>query len=67
MQVTIKTNTPAGRKLMKEIAKNPESVETTTAAPSNEKRYTIDEVYHHGMRKISKHYGVDMYQLAKEK
>lgn len=65
MQVTIKTNTSAGRKLMKEIVRNPQSVESTTPAPTNEKTYSVDEVYHYGMKKLSEHYGVDMYDIAK--
>lgn len=65
MQVTIKTDTPAGRKLMKEIIKNPQSVETTAQSPTNEKTYSVDEVYHYGMKKLSEYYDVDMYEIAK--
>ncbi|MDO5523272.1 MAG: hypothetical protein Q4G48_04415 [Bacteroidia bacterium] len=65
MQVTIKTDTPNGRKLMKEIVKNPQSVESLMPAPSNEKTYSVDEVYHYGMKKLSEYYNVDMYEIAK--
>lgn len=65
MQVTIKTNTPDGRKLMKEIVKNPQSVESTMPAPTNEKTYSVNEVYHYGMKKLSEYYGVDMYEITK--
>ena len=50
---------------MKEIVRNPQSVESTTPAPTNEKTYSVDEVYHYGMKKLSEHYGVDMYEIAK--
>lgn len=64
IKVNIKTDTVAGRKLVREITKNPQAVESAVSAPTNEKTYTIEEVYHHGMQKLSELYGVDMYEIA---
>ncbi|MDO5663702.1 MAG: hypothetical protein Q4G63_00415 [Bacteroidia bacterium] len=66
MHVSINTNTVSGRRLIKEIAKNPNSVEILKPAPTNEKIYTVNEVYHHGMKKLSELYGVDMYKFEEK-
>lgn len=66
--IRIKTETPQGRRLLKEIAENyPDAVESTLQPPTDQKTYTIDEMYHHGMKKMSEHYGVDMYQFVDKK
>lgn len=65
--IRIKTETPQGSRLLKENAENyPDAVESILQPPTDQKTYTIDEMHHIMMDKLSKHYGVDMYQFEKD-
>ena len=66
VQVTIRTSTLAGKRLLKEIEKQPDAVKIEKHTPKNitgQKTYTLDESYEECCEILSKNYGVDVRKL----
>jgi len=59
----INTETPAGRRFVREMAKFPKVVEFDNKTMSTENTYTVEEVYNNGLDKLSDLYDVDMRML----
>ena len=64
MTVTARINveTPAGRKIVRELEKHHKLVEIENPLP-DVKTFSVSEAYERGLNKLSEHYGVDMRKL----
>ncbi|MDO9152352.1 MAG: hypothetical protein Q7U47_01360 [Paludibacter sp.] len=66
VNIKINTDTPTGRRLLREVSKYPKVVEienNTMQSITGEKFYTVNEVDEMCMNKLSNLYGVDMHKL----
>jgi len=62
----IRTSTTAGRRLLKEIEKQPDAVKIEKTIPESitgQKTYTLDESFDECCDILSKNYGVDVRKL----
>lgn len=64
MTVTARINveTPAGRKIVRELEKHRKLVEIDYPLP-DVKTCSVNEAYERGLSQLSEHYGVDMRKL----
>ena len=64
MEVTVKirTNTPAGRRLLRDVAIHKELVRVENPLPI-EATYTLDEAFEPLWNRLNEHYGTDLRKL----
>jgi hypothetical protein len=59
----IDVSMPAGRRLLRNLAKHKKAVKIEVPLPQTAKTYTLDETFKPLWKKLNEHYGTDLQKL----